>query len=657
MRPRWILALALALAAIVALVLFVRRTPEPVAPPAVVEQPPLEAPAETPAPAPEPLEIAEAPASTREASGGESSFVDPGSIEFPGAKIEAEVDDKSPPVKLHGTLSDENTRQPLPDFELEFEVVGEGQGPHRKVATKTDAQGKFECSEPILVARCVVRFLDRQGHRRLPPPWTVDIDDVRKAELKLVVPWGPIYRVAFAPKDAIAATEVELRLRAGPGRGKGGWTSDWEPVHAGEPLWVRFQPLMGVNGKLEKLEARTRDGLWSGEADASTASGFAPGVTLVQFEARAVLAGNVTDGEKHPVADVDVILEAKDAGEKPIKRTARTGADGTFRFERLSACMGTLRVVSVRHAPWSAGVTLLAGQEQKLPIELAPLPIAGAIHVRVESESGLYAPAFQLVLSLENDPVAEAGGERFTRQLRAQWSEEAGRKVANFVFPELPKQVFRVVAQKEDFFVWDPQQLTLQAPAEDARILIRDGVPNASLAFRAKDGLSGEAIEGFELTLEFPGAHWAPRRMGARSGQAFLEHLPLERPLNWRLDAVGHAPALGNQSAFQVLERREDGELRVCELELRAGWGESYRFIDARSRSPLKNIVVLLDGNEAGKSGLSGQVLVRAAAQPASIEYKCDELGIPPRPLRAERRTGCSADVRVGPGQPAKGKH
>src|SRR5258708_3510953 len=168
MRVRWLLVLPLALGAIVALVLFVRRGPE--AAPAPVAAPALEAPAPpAPAPDPEPLETGAEGASTREA--GEAAVLDQGSIEFPGAKIEPEVDAQSPPVKLHGTLADENTKLPLPDFELEFEVVGEGEGPHRRVAAKTDAQGRFECADPILVARCVVRFLDRQGHKRVPPPW------------------------------------------------------------------------------------------------------------------------------------------------------------------------------------------------------------------------------------------------------------------------------------------------------------------------------------------------------------------------------------------------------------------------------------------------------------------------------------------------------
>jgi hypothetical protein len=238
--------------------------------------------------------------------------------------------------------------------------------------------------------------------------------------------------------------------------------------------------------------------------------------------------------------------------------------------------------------------------------------------------------------------------------VRAQWQEEEGRQVARFRFVDLPKQTFRVQVQKEDFFAWDPPQLALQPPAEDARILIRDGIPNASMCFRVKDAQTGELIPGFELTLEFPGSKLGPRRTGARSDQPFLEHVPLDRRLAWRVEAGGYAPELGDLSAFEVVERRAEGEVRVCELELRPGWGDTYRFVDARNRTPLKGVQVLLDGREAGTSGASGRVSLRAAAPPGRIEYKSDELSIAPRPLHAERRAGTVADVLVAPAKKGK---
>ncbi len=641
MHVRWILVLPLAALAIAAALLLRTGAPEPAVEPLA---PP--APEESRAAEPEELELDGDVVSVREASLSEAS----------SAALEPQVEAQSPPVALHGTLLDLNTHLPLPDFELEFEVVGGGDGLHGRVSARTDEQGRFECAAPILVARCVVRYLDRPGHRRPPPEATIELEEVRKGELALAVAWGPTYSLAFAPKERIEPANVELRLRSAGGRGRNANATEWEPVHAGAPPWVRFTPIDRNGPAIEKLAARTRDGLWAGEADANTTGGIAPGVTLVAFEERAVLDGSVCDEARLPLADVDVVLEAKDAREQPLKRTARTGTDGHFRFEQLPACMGQLRVVSVRHAAWVQGVTLLAGQEQKLPIVLSPLAIAGEIGVRVESESGRYAPPFTLVLTLENDVAAEAGGERYARRMRAQWSEEAGREVARFRFPDLPKQSFRLQVQKDDFFAWDPPLLTLQPPAENARILIRDGIPNASLCFRAKDAQTGEPIEGFELTLEFPGSRTGPRRMGARSDRAFLEHLPLERKLSWRVEAAGHVLALGDLSAFEIVEPRADGELRVCELALKPGWSEAYRFVDSRNRKPLEGVQVLLDGRESGTSGANGRVLARAPAQPGRIEYKCDALSISARPLRTEKRSGCVADVLVAPAKPQKGK-
>ncbi|MBK7643020.1 MAG: carboxypeptidase regulatory-like domain-containing protein [Planctomycetes bacterium] len=586
---------------------------------------------------------------------GEAEPLDEGALEpSTGGEIVAEIDTGAAPVKLSGRLVDENTKLPLPEFELEFEVVGEGEGPRRKASAVTDAQGHFECAEPILVARCVVRFLDRKGHKRVPPPWTIEIEDVRKSVLELEVPWGPTYRVAFAPKDSIPAAQVELRLRSSGARKGQPVRTDWEPVHAGDPAWARFQPLLGGSGAVEKLEARTRDGLWVGEADAGTASGLAPGITLVTFEARAVLEGDVLGAEKEPLADVDVLLEAKDAEEHRVRRRARTRADGHFRFEELPACLGEVQVRSVRHQPWSRGVTLLAGQTQQLPVVLTPLPVAGSIRVRLESESGLYAPKCTLHLTLEDDLLAGENGARFARHVRAQWHEENGRKVADFHFPDLPRLAFHLAIEKDDYFTWDPLQWTVQPPSENSRILIRDGIPNASLAFRVKDAATGEALSKFQLTLEFPGQKTAPLTQAARSDHSFLEHLPLEHPLRWRVSLGDHAPAVGGMAAFQLIEKRDDGEWRVCELELRPGWGECYRFQDSRSRAALEGVEVLLDGVGVGKSDSQGRVVVRSGAQPGRIEYRSDALGIAPRSLRADRRTGCFANVRVDTGKGQK---
>lgn len=654
MPTRRILAFA-ALAALAAGAYFaLHRGPVPPAPVAVEKPPPEPQQPAPPAPA-QPLETPEPPTGTRASEVAESAPLDQGSIEFPGAKVETEIDTKSPPVKLHGTLKDENTNLPLPEFDLEFEVVGGGEGPNRKVATRTDAQGNFACADPILVARCVVHFLDRPGHKRVPPPWTVDIDDVRKTEVALVVPWGASYRLAFAPKEAIDPAHVSVRLRTSGGRGPNASATEWEPVHVGDVPWVRFQPLLGNMGKPDKLEARTQDGLWAGEAPASTATGLAPGVTLISFEPRAVLEGTVVDGDGHPLGDVEVVLDCRDSNEKPVKRSSHTVADGKYRFEQLPACMGELRAVSVRHLPWSRGLTLLAGQAQQVEVKLAPLPIAGTLAVRVESESGSYTPPFSLSLALENDPVGAAGGERFERHQSARWLDEGGRKVARFEFPDLPREAFQITIQKNDFFSWDPPRLSLQPPVDETRILIRDGIPNASLAFRVKDASSGEPIPQFDLTLEFPGERDPPRRLGGRSGQSFLDHLPLERHLLWRVDAGGHALAIGDLSAFQVLEPRPDGELRVCELELQPGWGEYYRFIDSRTLAPLPGVHVLCDDVDCGASDEGGRVLVRAAAKPGRIEYRADALGAQSRPLKVDRRTGCTSDVRVAT-SPPKGK-
>ncbi len=653
MRPRWFLVPLLPLAA---LALFLALRPEPPAP-APLEQPPQEAPSpsQSRTPVGETLETSAAGEPTRSAESSASAASDEEIDSFGGGKIVSEIDADSAPVVLQGTLRDENTHLALPEFRLEFEVVGDGQGSQRRTHAVTDAQGHFRCEEPLLVARSLVRFVDRAGHKRVPPPWTLELATVRKGQLELSIPWGPTYAVAAAPREVdLSAVEVRLCASDTRNKGKNDYTSEWEPVHAGEKPWVRFAPIRGAD-RVERLEARSKDGLWWGRAEARTASGLAPGVTMLVFEERAVLDGSVCDAAHHPLADIDVRLDAHDAAGTPVRRNARTGADGHFRFEHLSPCTGTLRASSLRHVPFEQGLTLLGGQEARPELVLAPLPIAGAIRVAVESESGSYEPAFSLRLTLENDLNAAAGGERFERHVPGKWSLENGRRVARFEFADLPEQGYRLQVEKDDFFSWDPLRLSVRPPADDVRIRIADGVPNAGYVFRLRDADTGETLPAFGLTLEFPGSRMTPRRLDGHSDAIFLGHVPLDRPLLWRLDCGGHAPAIGTQAAFQVVETRGASEVRVCELELRAGWGEYYQFLDARNRNALPGVHVLLDGNDAGTSDARGCVLVRARTQPQNIEFTRPGQGIEaPRPLRTGKRNGRAFEVLVAQPPPRK---
>lgn len=616
MRPRWFLLFLLPLALLA--FLFWRGAGEPVAPPP--EQP---AEPEPPPSVREPVtevlesgaegESSRSPEALSAAAAGEAD-------EFAAeGAIVSEVDAASAPVVLHGTLRDEATHLPLPDFRLEFEVVGDAQVPDRRAQAVTDAQGEFRCEGPLAVARALVRFVDRAGRKRAPPPWTLELEDVRKGVLDLAVPCGPTYLLAASPREVdLAAVDVRLVARNPREKGKGPNAGEWEPVRAGEKPWVRFAPVRSSEN-VERLEARSRDGLWWASAEARVASGLAPGVTLLSFEARAVLDGHVRDGEGHALADVDVRLDANDAAGSPVRRNARTDAEGHFRFEHLAPCAGRLLASSLRHVPSATGVTLISGQETRCELVLAPLAVAGAIRVRVESESGQYDPPFSLRLTLEDDPAAAAGGERFERRVPARWALEEGRKVARFEFPGLPAQSYRLQVEKDDFLAWDPTRLSLRPPAEDVLIRIADGVPNAGYAFRVRDAQTGEVLPLLHLALEFPASRMPSRRLDVHDDAIFLGHVPLERPIAWRLDCAGHAPAVGNQSAFEIVERRGASEVRVCELQLQPGWGEYYQFLDARNRSALAGARVLLDGREAGTTDVRGCVLVRAREKPAAV--------------------------------------
>src|SRR6186713_1288328 len=112
MHVRWLLVLPLAALAIAAAVYL-----RPGAPGEAVEpvEPPLPE-ASAPESEAEELELDGDVIHSRELSLGSAS----------DAGVEPQIEAGSPPVQLHGTLIDLNTRLPLPEFDLEFEVAGGG---------------------------------------------------------------------------------------------------------------------------------------------------------------------------------------------------------------------------------------------------------------------------------------------------------------------------------------------------------------------------------------------------------------------------------------------------------------------------------------------------------------------------------------------------
>jgi|688.fasta_scaffold22145_7 hypothetical protein len=541
-------------------------------------------------------------------------------------------------VTLSGILIDSFDKRPLADFRLDFEVLGQEEKlPILRVTT--DAQGKFSAPGSIPVARVLASFLDTEARKRNPPPWTLEPHMLGKP-LSLSIATGPTFQFSVLPESVAEAGGIEARIRAGSTRTKDNHASEWLPLREGNPPWVRFGPIPVSCDKPERLEVRTRDGLWEASMPAPRVRGFEPEVQGITLEARARIEGRVLDSAGQPVDGMDLVLTGLMASGLSFTRETKSDAEGRYRFAHLQGCQATIQTRSLRYEPWQKSVPVVVGNSYPLDITVGMRRIAGPIRVRVESESGSYEPRFTLRLTAErpDDGSLREGSERSSV---GQWKTVDGRQVAIVEFPELPVDTYRLNVEKQDWFQWEPSVQRLQPPREDARILILDSIPHSDLAVRAIDRLSGQIVVRGSLTVEYAGGKPAVRQYGDNITEVLVRDFPIERTLLWRLDVPGYAPAIGSERAFNIEEQWKGRATRVAEIELSQGHGEVYRFQAEQNRRkrPAAGVIVWYDGRQVGTSDEQGVCLVSVPLAPRLIQYSCAAYGYPePVPLNGTRK-------------------
>lgn len=531
-------------------------------------------------------------------------------------------------VQLSGILIDSFDKLPLHDFRIDFEVLGQDED-LPIISLTTDAQGKFRSGTSIPAARVLTTFVDTDARKRHPPPWTLEPHMLGKP-LSLSISAGPTFQFSILPEAVAAQGDIEVRIRAGSTRTKENHASEWLPLRAGNPPWVRFGPIPITCDKPERLEVRTRDGLWEASIAAPCVRGVAPLVQGITLESRARIEGRVLDSGGEPVEGIDLVLSGLQANGMTLNRETKSDSQGRFRFGHLPGCQATLQTRSLRYEPWQQSIPIVVGNTYPVDVQVGMRRIAGPIRVRVESESGTYEPRFTLKLTPEraDDGQPQPGSERSGV---GEWKSENGRKVAVVEFPDLPVDTYRLSVEKQDWFQWDPAVQKLQPPVENARIRILDSVPHADLAVRAIDRLSGQIVVRGTLTLEFAGGKSAARQYGDNITETLVRDLPIERKLLWRLDVPGYAPAIGTERAFSIEEQWKGRATRVAEIELSQGYGEVYRFQadQNRRKRPAAGVIVWYDGRQVGTSDDSGVCLVSVPLAPRLVQYSCESLGYP----------------------------
>jgi hypothetical protein len=520
----------------------------------------------------------------------------------------AAADVARPSAVLHGILRDAATQEPLPEFLLAFEDSA-----GRRLEATTDEQGRFATTEPLAAGALRVTPVDDPRRRAKPAPIEREIALVEGAfaELDLEVPCGPTYRLSIAPAVGpdLALLEARLRLRTEDNP----WTA-FTPVRAGTPPWVRFAPVPAEISRAELVGVRSTDGTWSGASSPATVvRGIAPGILGVTLDARAVLCGRVIDLEGAPVRDALVNLEATTPSGQGIRNRASTDKDGRYRFEFLMAGTGTLGVRSLRHAAQEIPVTLVPKETATRDFSLVALPPAGAIRGAIRSETGGYVPRVTVSLS-SADPERSFN----TISIEPSWETVEGRKVGKFEFPALPSGRYSIGVNRDDWLQWDPSRLTASPPFDDANFLVHDDRTIADFVLRVRDTDNGSALERFFASMDLGNGRNIDRMRNG--GETVLARFPLDRGFRWRVDHEGYRPETGDERDFSIQEIRDGKIVRIADVGLRPGWGDTFRVVRRGNNKPIEGAKILLDGREAGSTRADGTVAIHAPRKPEKVE-------------------------------------
>jgi len=516
-----------------------------------------------------------------------------------------------PASAVRGRLHDSATGEALPDFSLRFTDVAS-----RREEVVTDAQSEFVTSSKLADGPLKIEFLDRAGRAHPAEPQTVERDSA-DALLDLAVASGPTFWLDVQPARTISLDRLDAMLRCAGASGR--FATELEPLRSGtQGAWVRFAPIDATSS--ESIEVTSRDGYWRGSARVQEVRGRVARIVRVDLAPCCVLAVHVADKSGAAIEDADLFLNWTGANGKSNKTYGRSIAGGLYTFKFLAAGDGTLAARSFFHAPADAPIHLAANTTSNVEVVMEKLATAGAIRGRITSETGAYTPNVDVVLYPPQSAALNGRGPTPSRTT-PEWKLVDGREVGLFGFEHLPKERYRIDVQPhEDFFQWDPRRIDLEAPSESASFVVHDGVNNAGIAFRVRDGDNGILLDDFRVTIGIRGG--PSTIVSASSNQVLFHRVPLDRRVAWRIDKDEYQPAFGDDAAF-LAESTQDGEhVRYADVVLDPGWGDMFRIESGRRDGPpIVGAHILLDGRDAGTSGSDGTLSASAKRKPTRVEF------------------------------------
>jgi hypothetical protein len=518
-------------------------------------------------------------------------------------------------LRVRGSVNDLDRKVGLADFEL---VIDDGvREPETLV---TDAEGRFASALDYAAGELAITLLDRAGTESLEffdggfvrevPPVVELVTWSPGEELKLSAAVGRSVSVTVqgrspAPPPWFASVESDSLC----------WRNasvqfERAPVRAGSSPWFRL-----AARSLKRVASADRltvsltsdDGLWYGVGTVRETS------ALVKIESRARLDVELSRSDGEPIVSPDIEVRAVDTdcilradSRWDGSRVVRGESPMRFVFRALER--GEYDVVARARGcpPVSKRVKLLNGKVTLAKLVLGPSRGASSIRGELRSNTGDFATAVTVsITSLE---------ERDARPLtqRCEFRRERGEMVAAFDFAGVApgKYAIQLVKNGARHERWLPTPTTVDAPADGLVFVCQDDETLIDLRLRAlqfdTDGPLGIArwryvIDGVPFSGQGP--------------ELVIEGVSPRSAFEWCVTAQGFGVVCGDWDEFFPA-----GKESFCEARLRRGWGAKIRTVDDRTRVPVADVGIWLDGELAGHTDDDGVLLVDRRERPNRLE-------------------------------------
>jgi hypothetical protein len=499
-------------------------------------------------------------------------------------------------ARLAWLLLDAETSEPVPWYALD---VAASDGTVARVTSAAD--GRFETSEALAPGKVSLRLVDAVGQIfSSQHPVSLVHREVRELhEVRIEV--GPTYFVDAVLPDPLEPADLGARLFLDPpelDRSGDVPTTILRPPRGAETLWLRFAEPSSVQETPLWLELSSADGLWVGGARVPGGPGVHREPVHVELQPRCAVRGRLVTSAQEPGVGMLALFRAQDSG---APRWAGTDGDGRFRMDALEP--GEYRLELRDEALRGPPVTfsLRAGELDLGELDCEPIPIAGSVHLRVQSD---------VELPIDVELVRRSDPPRSPPWHSDDWEPlpEGGFESA-FDWDEVRAGTYEIAVHSHGLGEWHLALGELQPPVEDR--VIRLPAPPPALELEVLDDESGAAL-----------SDWTVLVRGERAWEE-LDESPRSLALGLSGPNCAFAVCSPGHRAWIAVPGstswpRPD-ETRVT-ARLRRGW--SHLFL-ARRRvrgDPVENVEIHLDGVLAGRTDAQGELWVFGGVLPEHLE-------------------------------------